>query len=565
MNLGVVENVQQSKNDNNNDNNKCQYYYSVIIIGAGAAGLQCANRLLSEHHQTLSILEGRDRIGGRIHTNIIQQQQHNNNNSSTNNVKEFAVDYGAAWVHGTGLYEEPLARPETDTDSSQPMTQRNPMMELLRRLQTTPTTQQQLPSQTTWNEPLQLFFNHILDGNIWTRPQTVGHDTEKLVLWQSGTNVPSTMVREALQRHFQRMKRVSNYGQYLYHSQRGMETTSTSVQQVLDEIRNEEEEVPCDPRVDRVSGFYLHLLECWNGSSLNHLQLSEFVEDETTIEGDQEYKPQGDFCGPHGTLKNGMQTILQPLLQNGVSERVLLQEEVVDITYADHKMILTTRTGKVFRCEVCVCTVPVGCLKRHLEDGVFFPSCLSEAKKEAIRRTSMGHYRKVLLTFDEIFWSVTSPCIGLVRDHSVDELGTYLILDNLWVKDDIPCIEAVLCGSVGERTTGLSDERVKNLVLQFMAEALDFCLEEISSRCVDYHVTRWEEDPFSYGAYSHQPLGRLERHAEELRRPECDGRLIFAGEATVSEYEGSVHAALLSGSQAADLAMTILCNEACPK
>jgi hypothetical protein len=47
-------------------------------------------------------------------------------------------------------------------------------------------------------------------------------------------------------------------------------------------------------------------------------------------------------------------------------------------------------------------------------------------------------------------------------------------------------------------------------------------------------------------------LGALSRHVDELRCPEWDGRLVIAGEATIVEYEGSVHAALFSGKNAAE-------------
>jgi len=39
----------------------------VVIIGAGAAGLAAAGRLIAEGCD-VTILEARDRIGGRIHT-----------------------------------------------------------------------------------------------------------------------------------------------------------------------------------------------------------------------------------------------------------------------------------------------------------------------------------------------------------------------------------------------------------------------------------------------------------------------------------------------------------------
>lgn len=40
----------------------------IIIIGAGAAGISAAARLIEKGLENIIILEGKDRIGGRIHT-----------------------------------------------------------------------------------------------------------------------------------------------------------------------------------------------------------------------------------------------------------------------------------------------------------------------------------------------------------------------------------------------------------------------------------------------------------------------------------------------------------------
>ncbi|XP_013118034.2 peroxisomal N(1)-acetyl-spermine/spermidine oxidase-like [Stomoxys calcitrans] len=57
----------------------------IIVIGAGAAGLACATKLLEFGFQNLLILEAENRIGGRIYTQ-----------SFADNV----IDLGAQWVHG---------------------------------------------------------------------------------------------------------------------------------------------------------------------------------------------------------------------------------------------------------------------------------------------------------------------------------------------------------------------------------------------------------------------------------------------------------------------------------
>ncbi|RJQ75483.1 FAD-dependent oxidoreductase [Pseudonocardiaceae bacterium YIM PH 21723] len=55
---------------------------SVLIIGAGIAGLTAARELHSRGHE-VTVLEARERIGGRIWTD------------------EYGVDLGAHWIHGT--------------------------------------------------------------------------------------------------------------------------------------------------------------------------------------------------------------------------------------------------------------------------------------------------------------------------------------------------------------------------------------------------------------------------------------------------------------------------------
>ena len=216
-------------------------------------------------------------------------------------------------------------------------------------------------------------------------------------------------------------------------------------------------------------------------------------------------------------------------------------------------------------------TLPAGCLKETLQrKQPFFDPPLSDDKRDAIRMTKMGSYKKVFLTFDEIFWPVEPAFLGMVRtlgggekgndNDSNHPLGNYLLLDNLWAIHGVPSIEAVLFGPAGTWATHQSDRVIRDAVLDFIQDAMGLKTStttttyDVHAGCQSCHVTRWEEDPFSRGAYSSMALGALERHKEELRRPEWEGRLIFAGEATVSEFEGSVHAALFSGKSAAEKA-----------
>ena len=84
----------------------------ILVIGAGIAGLAAARQLKSAGH-TVIILEGRSRIGGRIHTS-----------------REIGapIDLGAAWIHGSDSTDHPIVQlakqvkartVETDFDAMQ--------------------------------------------------------------------------------------------------------------------------------------------------------------------------------------------------------------------------------------------------------------------------------------------------------------------------------------------------------------------------------------------------------------------------------------------------------------
>ena len=63
-------------------------YGSVIVVGAGVSGLNAAYQLCSKG-ESVTVLEGRDRTGGRVYTTTI--------GNGTSAVK---AEVGAGWLHG---------------------------------------------------------------------------------------------------------------------------------------------------------------------------------------------------------------------------------------------------------------------------------------------------------------------------------------------------------------------------------------------------------------------------------------------------------------------------------
>jgi phytoene dehydrogenase-like protein len=84
----------------------------ICVVGAGLAGLRCADILL-QHGFSVTVLEARDRIGGRTHQEILPSGH--------------LVDLGPNWIHGTD---------------------HNPILDLAKSTKT---------AMHTWGEQLQVF------------------------------------------------------------------------------------------------------------------------------------------------------------------------------------------------------------------------------------------------------------------------------------------------------------------------------------------------------------------------------------------------------------------------
>lgn len=353
-----------------------------------------------------------------------------------------------------------------------------------------------------------------------------------------------------------------------------------------------------DDKLDLLTPFYTFLAENWEGVSASRDSQLSPTHDETIDDGviqsaapavsspllststDERYACVGDFDGPHCKVKTGMITVLIPLIEKVCNKTDILHlgEPVIAVTADGEKggrVCIETATGMVVKAKCCVSTIPLGCLQETVE-SLFDPQ-LSNEKLDAIQSVRSGSYKKVFLTFDHIFWPKEEPFIGLVRgtkehqswDPAAEDPvvvqnnnpdfrlpGNYLFLSNLWARDGIPCIEAVLSGDLGVWAYGKDDIVIRNGVIEFLEASIG--LSNLSKSCVGCHVTRWEEDEYTRGSYSSCRLDIKDRHVASLRRSEWDGRLIFAGEATESAHMGSVHAALMSGKRTAKDVLAVL-------
>jgi monoamine oxidase len=244
---------------------------------------------------------------------------------------------------------------------------------------------------------------------------------------------------------------------------------------------------------------------------------------------DSEEMAGGDVLFPKGYGQ------IVDLLVPGLDLR--LNQVVQKITYSDQGVIVTTNQGD-FLAEKVIITLPLGVLKKGV---VEFSPPLPPRKIRAIERLGMGVLNKVYLQFPEVFWDRETHLLGYVGKRG--EWAEWL---NIYRYTQQPVLLGFNAGEYGEKIEGLTDGEI---VAQAMAVLRQMYGSQIPNPTGSL-ITRWRQDPFSYGSYSYAAKDSTTGDRQALGQP-VDNRLFFAGEATSQKYPATVHGAFLSGLEAA--------------
>jgi monoamine oxidase len=110
-----------------------------------------------------------------------------------------------------------------------------------------------------------------------------------------------------------------------------------------------------------------------------------------------------------------------------------------------------------------------------------------------------------------------------------------------------PLAVLFLGGSFGEWLEKQGERVARDYAISQVASAFGNDIRARVTRCI---VTAWVADPWTRGAYSSVLPGQAHQRAE-LARP-LDGRVFFAGEATIKRHQATCHGAYLSGIRAVE-------------
>jgi monoamine oxidase len=211
------------------------------------------------------------------------------------------------------------------------------------------------------------------------------------------------------------------------------------------------------------------------------------------------------------------------------------------VTEIDHRArsVVVRSNGGEFEGDHVVVTVPLGVLQAGT---LRFNPPLGTEHTEAAERLAMGTLEKIVFHFPERFWPESFRQITRVADDHAFPVWfdfTRHVGSPTLVAFYNPAATATLAGSSAEERSARARE-----VLAEMFGAIPEPRQTLT--------TDWANDPWARGSYSYIPLGASVDDMNRLAQP-VSSRVILAGEVTMPDCYGTVHAAFGSGLRAAGL------------
>ncbi|WP_051021051.1 FAD-dependent oxidoreductase [Synechococcus sp. PCC 6312] len=244
------------------------------------------------------------------------------------------------------------------------------------------------------------------------------------------------------------------------------------------------------------------------------------------------------FDGGDVLFPQGYAQIVQVLAQKPTPLSVEFRQIVQAIDYSNPQSVQIRTDRQGFQANAVLITVPLGVLKKG---SIRFTPPLPKTKEAAIQRLGMGVLNKAYFRFPQAFWA-ESDLLGYVspeKGHWCEWLNLYPVIKE-------PVLLGFNAGTYGQYIESLGNADIIKAGLDTLQTIFGPKIPAPTGTL----ITRWGQDPFSWGAYSHLPPGASPADYQTLAQP-IGQHLFFAGEATQEQYPATVHGALLSGQREA--------------
>jgi polyamine oxidase len=248
------------------------------------------------------------------------------------------------------------------------------------------------------------------------------------------------------------------------------------------------------------------------------------------------YEVEAELAGGDHFPVGGYAGLVEALAE-GIDIR--LSHPVTEIWQGEEGVEVTTAGGEVVEGAHVIVTVPAGVLRAG---SIAFDPPLSDLRRGALERLDTGNLEKVALAWDAAWWE------GSIEYVDADGAGAFPEFFDLAPLAGAPVIVGLYGGRFARDLQGdWTDAEIVQGALDVLAEATGRTVPPPTATL----VTHWTTDPYARGSYVYLPPGATTDDLDLLAAPE-GARVRFAGEATVSDMYGNVHAAVLSGLREAE-------------
>ncbi|CAF0888888.1 unnamed protein product [Brachionus calyciflorus] len=237
-------------------------------------------------------------------------------------------------------------------------------------------------------------------------------------------------------------------------------------------------------------------------------------------------------------------------------------DEVVVSVYDNSEQKRKSYTGKVV-----LCTVSLGVLKRS-HTQLFKPK-LPQNKIQSIDRLGFGLINKIFVIFEKnfkpdflglkIIWNddLEFELQRSKKKWNLDDSEFFKAFDNFEKlhnqKNILFCFTA---GKDAEYIENLEDECILDVISELLERSFPYANLPKPIKIIR---SRWNSNAYSRGSYSYIRVGSSIEDMNTLAET-VENKLFFAGEATMYQYFGNVHAAYKSGFDRASEILNLLEN-----
>lgn len=490
----------------------------VIVIGAGPAGLTAA-RHLQRQGFSVTVLEARSRVGGRVFTD----------RSSLS----VPVDLGASIITGIEADVPSERMPDPSVLVCNQLGLELSVLHGFCPLYDT-VTGKKVPAEL--DDALQAEFNSLID------------DVDLLVEEIGKERANKMSLEDGLEFGLQRLRMPHN--EVNIEKIGLMNSTDTSCLKTgISGPFTQDESLKDDflnPLERRVMNWHFAHTEYGCAAVLKEVSLPHWNQDEFY----------GGFGGPHAMIKGGYSRVVESLAEgldihlNKIVSEISYASDISAMHNSKHKVRVSTSNGCEYLGDAVLVTVPLGCLKA---ETIKFSPPLPDWKYSSIKQLGFGVLNKVVLEFPKVFWDDSVDYFGATAEET-DLRGECFMFWNVKKTVGAPVLIALVVGKAAFEYTNKSKSEHVNHAMMVLRKLFggDLVPDPVASV-----VTDWGTDPYSYGAYSYVAIGASGEDYDVLGRP-VQNCLFFAGEATCKEHPDTVGGAMMTGVREAVRIIDIL-------